>query len=398
AGSRQALTRSGDAWSGTLDVPRTGFPLLLPLTLTLDLVTKPNLLRLAPVAVQTTVMVEPPASLPSVGPARLVLPDVVGAGDTRGTLQVRGSDQGPTEVCLGQPRLHGPPQGGEFAVSTGRRCVALARDERTSVTLTVDPSGKADGLVEGTLPVALRGSRPNERARLDVPVQFGMRRPVDEATRWELVALLVVVGMVVPLLVLWAAGRQAARLRFDVFTVADIPVVVTENGLRRAGEDTPLRLDPEDFVHQPPPDELRCPLTTEVELRARTPARSFFAPETVVEATDGQLVAGQHDERPVHRRRMRIPLGQPAAWLLVCDDPPPRPSGADGQLPARLVAYRTQDGPESLSLLQQSLDGFGRWDRVLGGLRRQAPQEAATATGSGHTQSVPDHDPPPDFL
>ncbi|HLZ38407.1 MAG TPA: vWA domain-containing protein [Mycobacteriales bacterium] len=186
AGSRQALTRSGDAWSGTLDVPRTGFPLSLPLTLTLDLVTKPNLLRLAPVTVQTTVMVEPPASLPSVGPARLVLPDVVGAGDTRGTLQVRGSDQGPTEVCVGQPPLHGPPQAGEFAVSTGRRCVALARDERTSVTLTVDPSGKADGLVEGTLPVALRGSRAGERAHLDVPVQFGMRRPVDEATRWEL--------------------------------------------------------------------------------------------------------------------------------------------------------------------------------------------------------------------
>ncbi|HLZ38408.1 MAG TPA: hypothetical protein VKP64_11795, partial [Mycobacteriales bacterium] len=86
---------------------------------------------------------------------------------------------------------------------------------------------------------------------------------------------------------------------------------------------------------------------------------------------------------------MRVPLGQPAAWLLVCDDPPPRPSAADGQLPARLIAYRTQDGPESLSLLQQSLDGFARWDRIVGDLRRQAPQEPAAVTSSAPARSVP---------
>lgn len=187
-------------------------------------------------------------------------------------------------------------------------------------------------------------------------------------------------------------------MRFDVFTVADIPAVVTENGLRRVGQDAPLRLAPEDFRHQPPPDDRRCPLATGVELRARTPARTFFAPETVVEATDVQLIAGRHEERPGHRRRMRIPLGEPATWLLVSDDPRPAASGKDGQLPARLVAYRTQDGPELLSRLQQSVDGFGRWDRIVGDLRRQAPQEAAAVPSSPPAPSVTDEDPPLDFL
>jgi hypothetical protein len=184
---------------------------------------------------------------------------------------------------------------------------------------------------------------------------------------------------------------------------------VSESGLRRAGEDAPLRLEPGDFTHQPPQDDRRCPLAPGIRLRAHAPFRTFFAPETVVEATDGQLVAGHHDERRAHPHRMTIPLGEPTAWFLACDlDALTALPRDDREVPARLVAYRTQDGPESLHLVQRALDGFGRWDRLVGHLRKQAAEAPQTvdrvhvpfdtATRSGHTRSVRDDDPPPDFL
>ena len=145
-------------------------------------------------------------------------------------------------------------------------------------------------------------------------------------------------------------------------------------------------------------------MTTDIRLQAETPARTLFAPETVVEAANGWLIAGPRDEKRARPGRMRIPLGAPTAWLLASDvDTVAALPRNDWMLPARLVAYRTQDGPESLRLVQRMLNEFTHWGRLVNRLREQAasqPARTAEPTGAGTegTEGDADHEPPPDFL
>jgi hypothetical protein len=373
------LIRSSEGWTGTVEVARSGFPLSLPLNLTLDLVTKGNALALTPVALNTTVRIRPPASVPSVTPQELILPAVVGDGATRGVLTLTGSDQGSTQVCFGTPAFRAPAAVRQVDATPPLPCVRLAPNERKTIAMSIDPQGSADGLVEGVIPVTLRGAHAGDQSTVEIPVRFGMHRVVDQGVRWSVAALLMCGAMLLPLVVLWLVGRRVARFRYEVMKTASIGVLLTPDGpTRRIGRGAPVELAPQDFRYRPPPTgETRYHLDDTVVLRARARARTLFRPEAVAEPLDRTAgVAGAHDEAPIRLGQCAVELGASSLWLVVVED-----TGAlatadlhadDWSVPARLVVMRTTDGPESLADVNRSLAGFSRWSPLVDHLSRLA--------------------------
>ena len=221
----------------TYELRADNVPASLTASATVRAITEPSGLEMGPLVTTARLAVQLPPAFPTVSPNKLDFGTLTGLGSRSATLNVKGSSLGRTQVCVkGSSFLvpGGDPDGS--LISAANKCVSVAKSGTADLELKVTPGTSADGVAIGTVNLALE-SADGEHLSLSVPATLDMTRPVDEAKRWEYIAALTLLALLIPLLLL--IGSNVLILgRFSVTSgtrVAKVPVTVSPSGVTRRG-------------------------------------------------------------------------------------------------------------------------------------------------------------------
>lgn len=267
AGSTLTATiEDGDEVLDTFDLGPVDGRLQIPYEPPVDLATSHVVLRLELVTATTEGVVLPPvvtsfplhldnpAGFPEIdldGETVLRLSSIrVEDGDTEatGTFDIVGDEAGSGCVWLDRSatEIKGEEAGAiaveatvddSDALGTSEEdCTAVAPGQRATVTVTATPEHLATASPVGHLGLMLRNDELGETRPEQVRVEFDMYRPANWARTWSVAVALLVAGLVIPLLVLYAFKLATARFApFEAMRYVSIPVVASASGLRPAG-------------------------------------------------------------------------------------------------------------------------------------------------------------------
>lgn len=157
------------------------------------------------------------------------------------TLQLVGSPDGATQVCIDQPSIVHAPPGTTNSVITSSvdwRCVDLGASETKEVTISVTPSQAAVGDGEAVLPMRLVSadtpSAASETAEFDLPVLWRFSDPTNLVASLAVALIIGLLSALVPLAAISLANWRAARYQVKGLRATDVDVIVGPGGLRRA--------------------------------------------------------------------------------------------------------------------------------------------------------------------
>ena len=216
---------------------------------------------LAPLTTTFIQQVKLPGGYPQIANSSLDLGSVQNRGDiATSALNIAGSSDGPTEVCVRAVTPATFVEGAQLTLSTNAdgACIQLGPSEAGSIDVSaLLGSGVADGgQVVGDVVLSVKNAPtadlPEARER-ELTVPFSLQvLPVDPLL-WVPIAL-TVLGVVIPLAALYILNWRAARLKLDGLMVARIPVLVniaSDQPLRRENDEGASLLGHSDFSFAP---------------------------------------------------------------------------------------------------------------------------------------------------
>ncbi|SMH44545.1 hypothetical protein SAMN06295885_2388 [Rathayibacter oskolensis] len=293
------------------------------------LTTAPHQVALAPVTTQQSITTVLPAEFPSVS-SPLALSELTGAeGRAEGTLAIQGpSSGGGGQVCLTEPPTVTSDNADRsdswiwtFAVDgdvlAPGTCVFAEPGATTALTVTAENPVAAYSSVTAALPLDIRtatGSSAPQTIALSFPSTF----PVNAAAIGLVSLVLLLLGVLLPLLLLWLFNRRTTRIAMEgSFQRGTIPVEITPEAVRPAP--TAGRLDErfrylrsETGVRELPDAELG-------RLRAHVPWWPLKAPSyRVGPPANGVVVASRTGTRSTSAGRP-LPSGGVAFSALPLD-------------------------------------------------------------------------------
>jgi hypothetical protein len=376
--------------------------------LTLQLVSASGI-PLAPLTTTFIQQVKLPGGYPQIAEASLDLGSVKNRGDVAtSTLNITGSPDGPTEVCVLALTPSTFVEGAQLTLRTNADsgCIQLGPDESRFIDVSaLLGSGVADGgQVIGNLVLSVKNAPsvdlPEARER-EWTVPFSVQvLPVDPLL-WVPIAL-TVLGVVIPLVALYILNWRAARLKLDGMMVARIPVqvnVVDDQPLKRVTNEDRSLLGHDDFSFAPVTNgRARSWQSGGVEtLRGRTPKSPFGSVRAEVKVPPGTTVMS--NEAPTTTRKASLAgVGLNPSMSAYVVIPESEFSGAEGDwLNGELVAYLVPDNLSTDSArLSAQLSSYLGWSSsarelrnvVINQLPSTAPIENDGNTPGGSTSSA----------
>ena len=212
---------------------------------------------LAPIEASTTVPVDLPTQFPTV--ADVTLSTLTGTGGVAtGDVVISGpADAGASgEVCFPEefaPDLDATRPGGLMGVHADERgCVTVASGETVSVPMEARNDVAANAAVEAAFRFTSADASGTE-LDLSVPVRFPTEKPFNPAAFGGLVPLLVLVGILLPLPLLWLLNYVTARIvHGGNLTRAEFPVTIGSAGIVGRGVDlASTAIGTDEFRFQP---------------------------------------------------------------------------------------------------------------------------------------------------
>ncbi|WP_127126725.1 VWA domain-containing protein [Georgenia sp. SYP-B2076] len=374
----------GGVASGALTVPAGGAA-AVELSAVASAASAPSGIALGPVSVTSSLTASLPPAFPRLKTSRLHFPDLVGQTSATSDLVLTGSDRGATRACFEPGMLRGPTTAGRIAVTSAHRCVDIPAGERLTWPFELAAGAPADGHVDGTIGVSLTAVGGGPTARVEVPVDAGMARPVDEPLRWGLTAALVALALALPCVIAWVGNAVVARFAVGPRTrVASVPVELAADGLHPGGGRASL-FTPDDFGYLPAAERRAVTNLDAAGLHfyRRLPLQPFQEPVAWVRSTSGELVASTDRREPWsddgRRARARFGLGS-LLYLALSADPDPA-----GDFHGRLVSVAEDtDGLGDLLAAQQDQVAASSavWEEVHRRLHDAATERDAALQGA----------------
>lgn len=374
------LDRATGTFSGAFTPETTSTEVRFDLTL--DLTTQSGL-QLAPLTTSFVQQVKLPGAYPQITPALLDLASLQNRGDTtRGTIQVQGSPDGDTQVCVvGITAKSDLPEAQVgLTVSPSGECIAVTQGGTATIDVSallgsgVADGGQVSGYVDLVVTNAATEELPETRER-PVQVPFNVQVVPVGPVLWVPFAL-TAIGILIPLLVLWFVNWRAARLRLDGIMMARIPVdIALENGAvprRRDGKPGSL-LTYEDLAFAPAPARARSWSPDRETLRGRTPLNPFGSVKAQVTAPASDVVVSN---QPPNSTKSGAVAGSGlcpsmTAYVLtsraVLDAAAPGES-VEAELVAYLIPINLQQDAQHLST---DITSFGAWGELLTEIKAQ---------------------------
>lgn len=324
-------TIRGQVKLGVDDLPSN-----VTLTASLTVRSIPGNVSLGPITVTKRVPVLLPPSYPSLAPQELDFGELKGIGTSKAELKLTGSHLGPTTVCLlGSSVIVPGNSPAPDLVRAEENCVELEADETKTLQLELSPGTSADGIARGEVKLQMSAADRSEDLTLDVPVRLQMERTVDQGTRWELIAALVLLALLIPALLLVGSNLLLARfVMTSMSRTAVKPVKVTPTGLQ------PLNgsalLEPEDFDNAPFSGVRRGGRLSIEHAGIALKARRIFSlndPEGVAIGPAGQLlVSSAMPCRGQVPHEAPVALGEVDAAFVIVNQAGATPEEASGTL------------------------------------------------------------------
>jgi hypothetical protein len=348
------------------------------LELDLDITTRAGLtVRSSSAGFEVPVL--PPVNYPTLRPEVLRFPPLEGsepavltvtatAGDRDGCVWVdrRASEFDGLPRDVGTVRVSSTP-----ARYSQTRCLQVPAGQSRKLRVALTPDAAGEGLATGTVAFGLSVDGEPEVVVQALQTEVQMTRPVDEATRWALVAVLMLIGIGLPLLILWLVVRWQARFAATRnIRMVSIPARVTSSDVsRREGDrNLPLDVDPERDVQwfqpqtQKPASQIEVASSPRLSLRTVKPRHPFGYPDAVVTAGGDVLISSEGAPSGDDESVARVPLTLPGTWVFVRSGAPT--ATADGEV-------RTVDGHLVLFLANQGF--FQQVDRLSAQARDRLP-------------------------
>ena len=374
------LDRATGTFSGAFTPETTSTEVRFDLTL--DLTTQGGL-DLAPLTTSFVQQVKLPGAYPQVTPSLLDLASLQNRGDTtRGTIQVQGSPDGDTQVCVvGITTESDLPdaQVGLTVVPSGE-CISVTQGGTASVDVSallgsgVADGGQVSGYVDLLVTNAATEELPETRER-PVQVPFTVQVVPVGPVLW-VPFVLTAIGVLLPLLFLWFVNWRAARLRLDGIMMARIPVEIPlETGgvpRRRDGKSGSL-LTYEDLAFTPAPARAKSWRPGPENLRARTPLNPFGSVKAQVSAPASHAVVSN---QPPNSTKSGAVAGlglcpSMTAYVLVPREGLNATNPGDtveAELVAFLIPINLQQDAQHLST---DITSFGAWGELLSEIKAQ---------------------------
>lgn len=189
------------------------------------------------------IAVIPPGLYPEISPSPINIGDfsqgLIGkSGQAIASLNLKGPSRTNGQICIGplQVRSDVNPnriQGYESRVDgqdlTSEPCFTVLAGSSSIVDFTIQNSDSADGSVSGYITAVLK-SDGKEPIKTKVDVQFETSTQVDEGKFRLLLALLMFLGLALPLILLSIINARNSRIVLDNIYRATIPVVLSASG------------------------------------------------------------------------------------------------------------------------------------------------------------------------
>lgn len=339
------------------------------------------------------VPVGPSVAFPSVKPGTVQLSELNGKnGAATGTLLLVGPEKGQGEICF--------PEKGSFTVTEDvvdradqygisgpewGSCVALEAGQTVEVPVSVTNPVAAGASVTGTTDVVLRSAEANEPATQHVKLTFDTVR--KSTPPWWLLLGLVVIGLLVPIALLYFQARSASKLSMRGLQMATVPVSLKiENDIVRVTRDSGSSSDLftlDDWQYLPSsidrPRTFNAP--SGVVMAAVVPRNPVGAISAVAKAPAGSRVVtgeGSPSHQPTGAGSLgRMGLNPTNQWFIVASE-----SGVlseSGTFSGTLVGFTNPNGGDlaansrEMSLAVADLQAQGTWVTIKNVLRNPAP-------------------------
>lgn len=376
AGSVDQLTRSGVSWQVPEQVPLGSAKVEISLA-----VTTVTGIKLEPVVRQFSITVKPAKGIPTVAAGALDFGEVTGTGTGTAPLKVTGP--GCVWVTGGELVTH--PAGVDSVAIGGQatgpdNCLKVADGQTQELSVTATPAAQGNGQVDGEVVVHLAPEgHPDRAAEQSVAYTMQLRREAQTSVVIGVFIAALVLGIGLPILVLWLTRRVAARYPDDVELVAArIPVLVGPRGLTTHGGGAPEL--PQQWNSVPPPTDGRRGLLVEgVRWRART--GPLWSAQPGYSEADRPGTGGADPFYSAKTFNARLPLGVQGSWALVFrsleDLAGPNPQAA-GELV--LISHPRADAAVRRTLLGEAV---GQGPGLVSDLREAARARTGAATPAG---------------
>lgn len=273
---------------------------------------------------QTTVTVKPPPGAGELPAQSIDFGSVEGVKPATGSVTVTGPDEGQACVQVGIGSVQAPRADVVPVVTTSgpANCYPVPAGQTVAVPVTLTPSNPANGLMTGALTVRLApASDPSRVTEQQVPFRLAMQREASAPALWLILALAVLLGLLVPLLVMWWMRRIAARFPGDGTALVSIAMDVRLTDHALTGTDgRPLQVPQQGWaaVPQPGPGR-RTLLLSGIALRARAGWRLSEPGYAELDEGSGPGSVGAGDTLPASdaQGRPRLPLAVEGRWAVV---------------------------------------------------------------------------------
>lgn len=371
----------------------------------LTLKTAEHGLALAPLSAEQSVSVALPDAFPTVT-ANDDWTTLTGTdGSAAGTVFVNGPKAGDGTLCFPQPFAAASVDdstdrsaGWTFTADAepGTRidadgCLAVAQGQSITVTLTAANPVAADSAVTATFDFESRDAS-GASLPLSVPVSFTSTKEFSVALFGGLILLLVLLGILLPLALLWVLNLATSRiLHGDGLLRAEFPVVVSADGIAGRGIDLrSAEIGTDQFAFQAnAKDARRFPDRRLGALRARTPWNPFGQPWFEIVARDGERVfapdaasgaRGAATPSSSHGRVTPFAGSLPRLWAVTVSENELRGATAETGVPGTLVVYSRSEplNPAAFSERMKTVLGAAPlWPRIAAARDALAESDAA---------------------
>lgn len=174
------------------------------------------------------------ADFPSVSPATgLKLTDLVyKKSKSTGTLTLTGSKNGETKVCPSDIAAPSGASPGTFEITLSENsCISLKAGETKELEVAfdfADDSKRIEGQYSGVIPLEMRSTNSVKQEYL-VPYTFASVVPYDKGKAGGIALLLMLLGVLIPMVILYGLNQNAARLSLSGLQMARVPVSLTKS-------------------------------------------------------------------------------------------------------------------------------------------------------------------------
>ena len=324
------LAHSTDGkWNGTYRVPDDLEATTVNLGLRAEVTTAGGV-ALPPSASTVAVEVLPPAGFPAALTRRLTVGPILGTESqeaARTSVAFEGSDKSDTCVWLKSVELDQTPLEGlalvpaiDGAGSTEQDCLRIPQGESGSIAIELLPSAEARGHAHGRVVLASRSLNSNQVRTTELELDAELARPANRSLAVGLFALLMLLGVGVPIGVLYLANWSVAKFApRKVMKACRVPVRVDHRTVERLDATTPSGelLVSDDFSPVGGAEPRAFDLSG-LQFQSKTSVNPFQPPFGTASTSATAALFGS-DRIRRYKDRARLGLSLAGEWVFVAD-------------------------------------------------------------------------------